>query len=168
MRACIGIDHLTITPPDKYGRQAVLVVHVHHSKFTDLFVLDDYTALEVARALLTFFARYGIFTTIASDPGSAFMSSVVAQLNDWLGIRHKVSLVDRHESNGCERTIREIIRHLLTIVIDYRLERSWSPSECLQFIAFTLNSKPNREIGGLTPFEVMYLSLIPLSDPTRP
>lgn len=49
------------------------------------------------------FATYGVVDTIISAPGSDLMSQVIAQLNTRLGIRHIVSLVDRHESNGVER-----------------------------------------------------------------
>ena len=102
----IGMDHLTITPPDDQGRQAVLIIHEHWSKFTALIPMPDYSATEVARALMQYMCRYGPLAELASDPGSAFLAEVVQQLNNWLGIYHRVSLVDRHESNGCESSIK--------------------------------------------------------------
>ena len=67
-----------------------------------------------------------MFDALASDPSSVFMSDVIAQLNKWLGITHKVSLIDRHESNGCEATSREILRHLKCLVADERIMDNWS------------------------------------------
>ena len=75
------MDHLTITLPDESGRTAVLILHEHWSKFTALFPLVDYTAIGVARAFLQYTTRYGPFAELASDPGSAFISEVVQQLN---------------------------------------------------------------------------------------
>ena len=54
---------------------------------------------------MQYMARYGPFDELTSDPGSAFLAEVVQELNSWLDIYHRVSLVDRHESNGCEPTI---------------------------------------------------------------
>jgi hypothetical protein len=67
----------------------------------------------INKLLLSLIFRYmcsfGLHDEIITDPGTMFMSDAVAQLNAWLGIRHKVSLVDVHESNGVERTNAEII-----------------------------------------------------------
>jgi hypothetical protein len=61
-----------------------------------------------------------------SDPGRNIIGRMVHELNDWLGLRHFVSLVDVHESNGVERTNKEIMRHLRALVNDERLRDTWS------------------------------------------
>ena len=75
------MDHLTITPADELGRTAVLILHEHWSKFTALFPLVDYTAIEVTLALLQYVTRYRPFAEIGFDPGSAFLVEVVQELN---------------------------------------------------------------------------------------
>ena len=85
------MDNLTITPADEFGRTAVLILHEHWSKFTALFPLVDYSAIEVARALLQYMTKYGPFKEIGSDPGSAFLAEVVQELNSWL--YHYVSML---------------------------------------------------------------------------
>ena len=151
----LGMDHMTITPADEFGRTAVLILHEHWSKFTALFSLVDYSAIEVARALLQYMTRYGPFAEIASDPGSAFLAEVVQELNSWLGIYHRVSLVDRHESNGCESTIREVVLHIRTIALDLRLEHCWSRPEVLDYIMFVLNARPHSETG-VSPYVLKF------------
>ena len=69
--------------------------------------MPDYSTIEVVRALMQYIAHYGLFSELASNPGFAFLSEVVQEFNSWLGIHHRVSLVDRHESNGCEPKIKE-------------------------------------------------------------
>ena len=96
-------------------------------------------------------ARYGPFAELASDPGSAFLAKVVQELNSWLGIYHRVSLVDIHESNGCKSTIKGSVRHIRTIALDYRLEHCWSRPEVIDYVMFVLNARPHTETG-VSPF----------------
>ena len=117
--------------------------------------MPDYSALEVARALMQYMCRYGPFAELASNPGSAFLAEVIQQLNDWLGIYHRVSLIDRHESHGCESTIKESVRHIRTIALDYRLEHCWSRPEVLDYVMFVLNARPHSETG-VSPFVLKF------------
>ncbi len=104
----------------------LIVVVEHFTKFIAVYVSKEYTGESIARALLQFISAYGIFEELMSDPGSDIMSSAVTCLNKWMGIAHVVSLVDRHESNGVEQTNNQILRHLKTLVHDYRLVNKWS------------------------------------------
>ena len=62
----------------------------------------DYEAETLATKLFLHYCTYGTFDEIAMDPGSANCSEVVQRLNELLGVKAKISLVGRHESNGCE------------------------------------------------------------------
>jgi hypothetical protein len=157
-RRRIGMDHVTVQP-DKAGNVCVLLLVEHWSHFPQAYPAKDYSADTVARVLFRHFATFGLFDEVASDPGSAFMSSVVKQLNGWLGIGHKVSLVGRHESNGCEGTSKQFLRHLTSLVHDERLADSWSDDTVLPLINFALASYPTSETGGFSPFELKYGSL---------
>jgi len=44
---------------------------------------------------------YGHFDTLAGDPGCDLTSDGVQQYLQWAGKTHRTSLVDRHQSNGC-------------------------------------------------------------------
>ena len=155
-RRAIGIDHVTITPPDEQGRKCVILIVEHFSHFPQAYPALDYSAEEVARVLFKHFCTFGMFDELVSDPGTAFMSDVVTQLNRWLGVRHKVSLVGRHESNGCEASSREFMRHLKTLVFDERIVHKWSSDTVLPWINFCMASFPTSETGGLTPFQLKY------------
>ena len=154
-RRTVGVDHLTVGE-DKYGFNCVLMIVEHYSHLPVAYAATGYSADEVAKILFKHFVTYGLFDEIASDPGSAFMSEVVSQLNKWLGIRHKVSLVDRHESNGCEGSNRQFLRHLKALLADTRLHNEWSSDEVLPIINFEMASYPTRETGGYTPFQLKY------------
>jgi len=84
------------------------------------------------------------------------MSDAVKQFNNLMGIRHKVSLVGRHESNGCESLGGQFIRHLRTLVNDKRIVDRWSDKTVLSLINFSLCSHATPENGDFTPFQLKY------------
>jgi hypothetical protein len=98
---------------------------------------------------------FGLHDEIISDPGSQFLSDTVKQLNAWFGIRHRVSLVDVHESNGVERTNGEILRHLRALVNDERIKKKWSKPYVLPLIEFALNDRKHTE-SPYSAFELKF------------
>ena len=59
------------------------------------------------------------------------------------------------KSNGCESTIKEVVRHIRTIALDYRLEHCWSRPEVLGYIMFVLNARPHSETG-VSPYVLKF------------
>ena len=114
--------------------------------------------MSLATALFQYFTTFGVFEEIWSDPGSDMMSQVVLQLNTWLGIKHVVSLVDRHESNGVEGTTKQLLRHLKTLVHDERIANRWSDPTVLCLAVFSINDAINSETG-VRPFDAKFGSL---------
>lgn len=155
-RRTIGVDIVTVTPPDKFGHCCLILLVEHFSHFPQAYPSKNYSAQSVARILFKHFTTFGVFDEVASDPGSAFMAEVVQQLVYWLGMAHKVSLIGRHESNGCEGSAQQYLRHLTTLVADERLIDIWSDDTVLPLINYSLASFPTSETGGYTPFELKY------------
>ena len=146
-RARVGFDGLTITPPDSQGNTHLIVVVDHFSKYVWGYVAKDYSALSVATALFIYYCTFGVFDEVWSDPGSNIMSDVVRQLNDWLQVKHVVSIVDRHESNGVEGSNKQILRHLRTLLHDLRVKDRWSDPIILCLVFFVINDQINSETG---------------------
>ena len=84
------------------------------------------------------------------------MSQVVLQLKTWLGIKHVVSLVDRHESNGVEGTNTQLLRH--TLAHDERVANRWSDPTVHCLVVFSINDAINSETG-VRPFDAKFGSL---------
>jgi hypothetical protein len=136
-RSSIGIDQLTVTPVDEAGNCNLIVIVNHFTKLVSAYPSPTYDALAIARACFQYYCTYGVFDQIWSDPGSNIMAEEVTQLNQWFGIRHVVSLVDRHESNGVEGSNKQILRHLRCLVHDLRLVKKWSDPSILSLVLFT-------------------------------
>ena len=101
-RRTVGVGHVADIPTDKHGNNCVIMVVEQFSHFPLVYAAKDYTAETVATVFFKRCCHHGTFEQLVSDPGSAFMSDVVKQLNAWLNIYHNVSLVGRHEPNGTE------------------------------------------------------------------
>jgi len=153
-RVRVGIDSVTITPVDKEGNEHAIVIVNHMSKHVSIYPAKNYDAGTAATALFVYYCRFGGFDELASDPGAMFMSDTVQKLNAWLGIRHKVSLVDVHTSNGVERTNGEILRHLRALCKDARIKDEWSRPENLSLVEYMLNERVSTE----APFNAFELT----------
>lgn len=154
-RRRVGVDTLTITPADKHGMCYCTVVVVEASKLVAIYPSVDKTALDTALALFRFFATYGVYDELISDPGSDLTSEVIAHLTQWFGIRHVFSLVDRHESNGVEGSNKQILRHIKALVADERVADRWSEPHIICFVAHILNSEVNSETN-MVPFHLHF------------
>ena len=152
----IGIDHVSVTPPDEDGYIGLLLIVEHDTKFPFAYAVRDYTAATVSITLFKHYCTFGTFTAVFSDPGSALMSHSVHALNTWLGIPHKVSLVGRHESNGTEHVNALFLGHLRRLVHDERLVHRWASDTVLPLINHAMATSPNAELGGLSPAELKF------------
>ena len=155
-RRAVGIDHVSVTPTDRNGNCCAVVITEHFSHFVQVYPARDYSADSVVSILIKHYTTFGLFDELVSDPGSAFMSKTVATLNELFNVRHKVSLIGRHESNGVEGSIKQFLRHLKTYVFDERLVDRWSDSNIISLINFTLNNRQTPETGSYTPFQLKF------------
>ena len=77
-------------------------------------------------------------------------------VNKHMGLRRKVSLVDRHESNGVESFNKQIKRHLASIIYDSKYEKEWDDDAFIACIMDNLNNLPRVQTGGYTSMELAY------------
>jgi hypothetical protein len=151
-------DTLYVTPPDQEGFQYLHVFRMLPSRLIALYPSKDLTAESLATATFLFFTTYGITDVILTDPGSNITSHVMDLLLKWFGVRLRMSLVGRHQSNLVERSHRETLRFLSTLVNEERLRQCWSKPQVVATIQFILNSEASRETS-MSPFEYVFGSV---------
>ena len=154
-RVYCGYDTLYVTPADKNGNQYIHVFKLLPSRLVGLYVASDLTAESLALAMFQFFTTYGVTDVLITDPGSNINSEVTKSLLSWFGVRLRMSIVGRHESNYVERTNREVLRFLSALVHSERLEASWSEPYVISTVQFLLNDQVNKETG-VSPFEFVF------------
>ena len=72
-----------------------------------------------------------------------------------MGIKHVVSIVDRHTSNGVEGPNKKILHHLKALVQHEQLESRWSDPISLSLVFFVMIDKVNSETG-FRPMDLMF------------
>ena len=154
-RQRVGVDTLTITPIDQSGNNYLTVIVVHPQRLMKMYPSPNRDALAMALALFQFYCTYGVFEFIYSDQGTDLMSDVIKHLHQWFGIRHRFALVDRHESNGVERSNGEILKHIRTLVMDENMQDRWSDPTIIHMVEFIINSQVNSETG-IVPFHFFF------------
>ena len=152
----IGMDHVTVTPPDEDGYIGLLLIVELDTKFPQAYPIRDYTAYTAATVLFKHYCTFGTYDSLYSDPGSAFTATVLDHLNQWIGIPHHVSLIGRHESNGTEHVNGLFLGHLRRLVHDERFTHKWASDTVLPLINHAMMTLPNTEIGGLSPAELKF------------
>jgi hypothetical protein len=151
----VGIDNLKITPKDKFGNDCMNVMHCLVTGHTMGYPAGTVSAEQACTDMLVYVCTFGLFDELVTDPGSNYMSEAVKLLNKAFGIRHTVSLVDRHQSNGVESTNNQILRHLSMIVHDKRIVDRWSSPSVVAILFYDINQMYTKE-RGCSPFQAKF------------
>ena len=120
------MDNITVTPVDKNGNGHILVIVTYFSKHVLGMPAARLDEITWATDLLLFVSLFGLFNKIWSDLGFDFISNVIKQFNLSLGMKHAVSIVYWHTSNGVEGPQNKIFRLLKAPVQDEMSVSRWS------------------------------------------
>ena len=153
-RRVVGIDHLSLEP-DRYGMTGAYVARDHFSKLVFIYPVKEQSAINAATTLFLYSVYFGCFDYLMSDPGTEFTSQVVRELNAWFGIHHRVSLTDRHESNGVEGANKDFLRHIRAFLSEFRMKDRWSEPNVIAWCMFMMN-KFNDSESGIAPYTLTF------------
>jgi hypothetical protein len=161
--SAVGIDNVTITPKDINGMMGLCVIMNLYTHYVKLYPYATISAKHTTNSLIDFFSTIGVCDTIYSDLGSDYTSNMVSDLTKWLGSKHLFALVGRHQSNGVERQIKEVTRHLRYLVNEEAIKDIWSEPSVLCCIEYIINSAPHSENGtpsdNLSPYALTFGTL---------
>ena len=155
-RSALGIDAVAITPVSKSGYTHIVVMVNLFTKLVYLYAVKGMTAINLATAVWKCWCTYGLTDMIISDMGPDLKSELFAELVKLSGLRHVFSIANRHV-NGCERIIKEVVRHIRAICFDKRIEADAVLEDelLLATIMFILNTHESSETG-YSAFELTF------------
>ena len=124
----IMIDTIGPLPMSDDGDQYIMVVIDCFSRYVELYVLKEITALATARRLIEHFGRNGTPGIIQIDKGSQFINELMNELVVLLGTQAHAILAHSKEENAIvERVNKEVMRHLRPLVYEIAKQRSEWP-----------------------------------------
>ncbi|RMC19866.1 hypothetical protein DUI87_03432 [Hirundo rustica rustica] len=138
----------------KVGRVKYLLVIIDHlTHYVEAFPTTRATTQAVVKVLLeNIIPRYGAPETIDSDRGPHFVSKILNETMESLGIKWEHHTPWNPQSSGrVERMNGEIKKQLTKLMIETKL--SWT--KCLLLALLNIRTQPRTDIG-LSPFEMLY------------
>ncbi|GBM88288.1 hypothetical protein AVEN_107833-1 [Araneus ventricosus] len=136
-------------PETSSGKKWIFLVEDTSTKWVELFALKEATSLNCAKTLVEeVFLRYGLPRRLISDNGPQFLSAVMQQICNFLGIKQDLIPVYHPQANPSERKNRDL-KPLLAILVRDEHD-TWE--EKLPMIHFALNTVKCETINHTTAF----------------
>lgn len=156
----IAIDFIEKLLPDEYGNNTLMTVICTFSRFIEFFPAKDNSAKVAALALLQHIGRYGLPYKITCDRGAAFVSRLVKEVTDMMGVELAHTMAYSKEENSIvERSNKETERHIRNIIFDKDVLKKWSTY--MPLVQRIMNSSIHRSTG-VTPAEIIFGNAIDL------
>ena len=106
---CLSIDFLGSFPDKGY----ILVIVCTFTRWVELYLTTDATALSAAECLIKHFGRFGAPRQLRSDNGPHFIAAVIKEFLTLVGVEQCLTLAYSEEENAIvERYNKEINRRL--------------------------------------------------------
>lgn len=148
----IAIDIVGELPRTTTGYKYILTIVDYATRYPEAIPLRSTNSKTIADALIQYFSRVGIPDEIVSDQGSNFMSKLMAQLYDQLGITKIKTSVYHPEANGLVERFNGTLKGMLKKFVQERVQ-TWD--RYLPYLLFAYREVPS-ESTGYSPFELLY------------
>ena len=154
----IAIDIVGPLPTcSETGNRFILTIIDHGTHFPEAIPLVKHEAPDVARALISVFARFGFPREILSDCGSEFMSTLMSIFLKEFGIqRIRTSPYHPCTNGSCER-LNGSMKSMIRALTD-EFPNSWD--QTLPWIMFAYREVPVETLG-FSPFELLFARHVP-------
>lgn len=150
----ISMDTVGPLPADTEGYKFVLVIIDCFTRVIELYKCRTTEAAEAAFHLIDFISRYGTPEEVLSDRGTQFVNATIDSALQTLGVQHLLSLARSKEENAIvERSIKEVLRHLIPMVYDSKIVEYWS--RYLPLVRRIYMAHPH-ESTGVAPAQLLY------------
>ena len=148
----IAIDIVGELPKSSSGHKYILTIVDYATRYPEAIPLRTTNSKVIADALIQFFSRVGIPEELVSDQGSNFISKLMMQLYESLGIRKIKTSIYHPEGNGLVERFHSTLKAMLKKFVG-ECVKSWN--KYLPYLPFAYREVPTESIG-YSPFELLY------------
>ena len=146
----IAVDILQV-PVSSQNNRYLLVIQDYFTKWVEAIPLPDQTAKRIISELIHVFAKYGLPTTLHSDQGHNFESSILHQILEAFGINKSRTTAYHPKGDGM---VKRFNRTLLQLLRSYT-EKQEEWERYLPFVLFAYRTAKHTSTG-VSPFELMF------------
>ena len=148
----LGMDVVGPLERSKAGNRYMLVITDYATRYPEVFALKTVKARNVATCLIQMFSRVGFPRTILTDQGSNFMSELLRQVYQLLGIKGIRTTPYHPQTDGLTERFNQTLKQMLRKFVS---ESGADWDSWLPYLLFAYREVPQASTG-FSPFELMY------------
>uniref|UniRef100_A0A3B5RCM4 Gypsy retrotransposon integrase-like protein 1 n=1 Tax=Xiphophorus maculatus TaxID=8083 RepID=A0A3B5RCM4_XIPMA len=148
----LGMDIVGPLERSKSGHRYMLVITDYATKYPEVFPLKTIKARAVAVSLVQHFSRVGFPCEIVTDQGTNFMSALLKQVYQLLGIKGVRTTPYHPQTDGLTERFNQTLKQMLRKFVD---ETGPNWDQWLPYLLFAYREVPQPSTG-FSPFELLY------------
>ena len=149
----VGVDLIgPIAPASERGHRYILVMVDYATRYPEAVALKSIDTCSVAEALLQMWTRVGIPTTVLSDMGTQFVSDLMKEIHQLLGIKGVSTSPYHAQANGLVERFNGTLKQMLKRLCSEK-PKDWD--RLIPAILFAYREVP-QESMQFSPFELLY------------
>ncbi|XP_037831815.1 uncharacterized protein LOC119617061 isoform X2 [Kryptolebias marmoratus] len=148
----LGMDIVGPLERSKSGNRYMLVILDYATKYPEVFPLKSIKAKAVAFCLIQLFSRVGFPTEILTDCGTNFLSTLLKQVYQLLGIKSLKTTPYHPQTDGLTERFNQTLKQMLRKFVN---ETGTDWDQWLPYLLFAYREVPQASTG-FSPFELLY------------
>uniref|UniRef100_A0AAX7U441 Gypsy retrotransposon integrase-like protein 1 n=1 Tax=Astatotilapia calliptera TaxID=8154 RepID=A0AAX7U441_ASTCA len=148
----LGMDVVGPVEKSRAGNRYMLVITDYATKYPEVFPLKSVKAKSVAFCLVQFFSRVGFPREILTDRGTNFMSTLLKQVHQLLGIKGLRTTPYHPQTDGLTERFNQTLKQMLRKFVN---DTGTDWDQWLPYLLFAYREVPQVSTG-FSPFELLY------------
>ncbi|XP_026050763.1 uncharacterized protein LOC113037671 [Carassius auratus] len=148
----LGMDVVGPVERSRSGNRFMLVITDYSTRYPEVFPLKSVKAKPVATSLVQLFSRVGFPAEILTDQGTNFMSTLLKQVYQLLGIKSLRTTPYHPQTDGLTERFNQTLKQMLRKFVSETGE-DWD--QWLPYLLFAYREVPQASTG-FSPFELLY------------
>lgn len=148
----IGMDIVGPLEKSSSGNRFILVLCDYATRYPEAFPLRSIKAKQIANCLLQLFSRVGVAKEILTDCGTNFMSKLLKQVYQLLGVKGIRTTPYHPQTDGLVERYNKTLKHMLRKFVS-STGSDWD--QWLPYLLFAYREVPQSSTG-FSPFELLY------------